>query len=159
MSSVEFKFPPKEELIQIVQDLTRPLPQRMRSIFYLRTLGGEDSVEALCAGACVKHRSASAHLRAGAARASSPSDSHPPTSRSASSLWLTLHFVRSTFRAALANKAGTTLFRHEIAYVLGQMQAKSAIPRLVSVLSDATDDPIVRHEVRTHEGADRRSYP
>jgi hypothetical protein len=50
---VEFKFPPKGELISIIQDLTRPLPQRMRSIFYLRTLGGEDSVEALCAGAFV----------------------------------------------------------------------------------------------------------
>ncbi len=48
---------------------------------------------------------------------------------------------------ALANKAGSTLFRHEIAYVLGQMQAKSAIPRLLSVLGDTTDDPIVRHEV------------
>jgi hypothetical protein len=46
----EFKFPPKEDLIKIIGDLSRPLPQRMRSIFYLRTLGGQDSVEALCSG-------------------------------------------------------------------------------------------------------------
>lgn len=50
MSSVEFKFPPKDELIPLIKDLSRPLPQRMRSIFYLRTLGGEDSVAALCEG-------------------------------------------------------------------------------------------------------------
>jgi len=48
--SVEFKFPPKEELIPLIKDLSRPLPQRMRSIFYLRTLGGEDSIAALCDG-------------------------------------------------------------------------------------------------------------
>jgi len=50
--------------------------------------------------------------------------------------------------AALRNKAGTCLFRHEIAYVLGQMQAKSAVPALLEVLKDKEDDPIVRHEVR-----------
>lgn len=49
--------------------------------------------------------------------------------------------------AALRNKTGTTLFRHEIAYVLGQMEAKEAIPTLVDVLRDTEDDPIVRHEV------------
>jgi deoxyhypusine monooxygenase len=38
------------------------------------------------------------------------------------------------------------LFRHEIAYVLGQMLAKAAIPTLSEVLQDTTDDPIVRHE-------------
>lgn len=48
--------------------------------------------------------------------------------------------------AALANKEGTTLFRHELAYVLGQMQAKTAVPTLLAVLKDASDDPIVRHE-------------
>lgn len=47
---------------------------------------------------------------------------------------------------ALADKSGSTLFRHEVAYVLGQMQAVPAISTLVAVLSDAEDDPIVRHE-------------
>lgn len=49
-TSFGFKFPPKEDLIATVTDLTKPLPQRMRSVFYLRTLGGDDSIEALCTG-------------------------------------------------------------------------------------------------------------
>lgn len=48
--------------------------------------------------------------------------------------------------AALRNKEGTCLFRHEIAYVLGQMRAKAAIATLSEILQDASDDPIVRHE-------------
>ena len=50
--------------------------------------------------------------------------------------------------AALLNRAGSCLFRHEVAYVLGQMRAKTAVPALLEVLADAGDDPIVRHEVR-----------
>jgi hypothetical protein len=45
-----FKFPPKEDLLRVVGDLSRPIAQRMRAIFYLRTLGGEDAVQALCKG-------------------------------------------------------------------------------------------------------------
>jgi HEAT repeat protein len=48
----------------------------------------------------------------------------------------------------MMNKGGTTLFRHEIGYVLGQMQARAAVPHLLTVLRDVDDDPIVRHEVR-----------
>lgn len=48
--------------------------------------------------------------------------------------------------AALRNKEGSCLFRHEVAYVLGQMLAKTAVPTLSEVLADASDDPIVRHE-------------
>jgi hypothetical protein len=49
-SHAHFKFPPKDELISVVTDLSKPIAQRMRSIFYLRTLGGDDAVEALCKG-------------------------------------------------------------------------------------------------------------
>jgi hypothetical protein len=45
-----FKFPPKDDLIATILNLDAPIAQRMRSIFYLRTLGGEDSVTALCKG-------------------------------------------------------------------------------------------------------------
>lgn len=93
---MEFKFPPTEDLINVLLDLSKPIAQRMRAVFYLRTIGGDDAVQALCKG--------------------------------------------------LKNKEGTCLFRHEIAYVLGQMQAKNAITTLTEVLSDASDDPIVRHE-------------
>lgn len=91
-----FKFPPTEELVATLLDLSRPIAARMRSIFYLRTIGGDEAVQALC--------------------------------------------------KALRNKEGTTLFRHEIAYVLGQMLAKAAVPDLLAVLRDTSDDPIVRHE-------------
>lgn len=47
----------------------------------------------------------------------------------------------------MRNKEGTTLFRHELAYVLGQMQSKAGIADLLAVLQDTEDDPIVRHEV------------
>jgi hypothetical protein len=45
------RFPPKEDLKATLLDLTRPIAQRMRAIFYLRTLGGDDAVETLCTGA------------------------------------------------------------------------------------------------------------
>lgn len=45
-----FKFPPKEDLKAVLLNLDKPIAQRMRAIFYLRTLGGDDSVETLCAG-------------------------------------------------------------------------------------------------------------
>ena len=44
------EIPPKEELISVVKDLAKPIAQRMRAVFYLRTLGGEDAVLALCEG-------------------------------------------------------------------------------------------------------------
>lgn len=40
----------------------------------------------------------------------------------------------------------SVLLKHELAYCLGQMQDKNAIPVLISVLEDKTQDPIVRHE-------------
>ena len=49
---------------------------------------------------------------------------------------------------ALLDKRGSALFRHEIAYVLGQMQEASAIPSLTTILQDTGDDVVVRHEVR-----------
>jgi deoxyhypusine monooxygenase len=115
-----FKFPPMEELKAVLLDLSKPIAQRMRSIFYLRTLGGDEAVKTLCAGKC--------HRR------------YLP-------LMQQVHILILVSCAALKNKEGTILFRHEIAYVLGQMRAKSAVPDLVAVLSDTTDDPIVRHEV------------
>ncbi|XP_071486954.1 deoxyhypusine hydroxylase-like [Diadema antillarum] len=40
----------------------------------------------------------------------------------------------------------SALFRHEIAYVLGQMQHEASIPHLQAQLAMATEDPMVRHE-------------
>lgn len=47
-SGFGFKFPPKEEVIEALLDLSKPIAQRMRAVFYLRTMGGDDSIAALC---------------------------------------------------------------------------------------------------------------
>lgn len=40
----------------------------------------------------------------------------------------------------------SVLLKHELAYCLGQMQDRKAIPILRNVLQDEKQDPIVRHE-------------
>ena len=40
----------------------------------------------------------------------------------------------------------STLFKHEIAYVFGQMCHRASIPALKAVLQDAEEHPMVRHE-------------
>ncbi|XP_045521456.1 deoxyhypusine hydroxylase [Pieris brassicae] len=47
----------------------------------------------------------------------------------------------------------SVLLKHELAYCLGQMQDKTAIPLLRNVLEDKTQDPIVRHEAGEALGA------
>uniref|UniRef100_A0A7N0UIH8 Deoxyhypusine hydroxylase n=1 Tax=Kalanchoe fedtschenkoi TaxID=63787 RepID=A0A7N0UIH8_KALFE len=42
--------------------------------------------------------------------------------------------------------ARSALLRHEVAYVLGQLQNKSASDALIDVLKDANEHPMVRHE-------------
>ncbi|XP_014250805.1 deoxyhypusine hydroxylase [Cimex lectularius] len=43
-------------------------------------------------------------------------------------------------------KKGSALFRHEIAFVLGQMQEASSVPYLVESLADENENEMVRHE-------------
>lgn len=40
----------------------------------------------------------------------------------------------------------SALLKHELAYCLGQMQDRRAIPALIAVLKDAQQEPMVRHE-------------
>lgn len=40
----------------------------------------------------------------------------------------------------------SALLKHELAYCLGQMQDAAAIPHLVKVLEDKSQEPMVRHE-------------
>ncbi|XP_026317532.1 deoxyhypusine hydroxylase [Hyposmocoma kahamanoa] len=47
----------------------------------------------------------------------------------------------------------SVLLKHELAYCLGQMQDKKAIPILRNVLQDEKQDPIVRHEAGEALGA------
>jgi deoxyhypusine monooxygenase len=48
-AATHFRFPPTEKLVALLRDQAAPIAARMRSIFYLRTLGGADNVAALCA--------------------------------------------------------------------------------------------------------------
>ena len=68
--------------------------QRMRALFALRNIGGEESVDALAA----------------------------------------------------AFGSASALLKHEIAYVLGQMQDDHAVPHLIERLEDLDEDVMVRHE-------------
>lgn len=40
----------------------------------------------------------------------------------------------------------SALLKHELAYCLGQMQDKNAIPTLIKVLENEKHEPMVRHE-------------
>ena len=57
--------------------------------------------------------------------------------------------------------ASSALLRHELAYVLGQMQNTSALPTLIERLEDASEHVMVRHEAAEAMGAigDRSVIP
>ncbi|XP_020020274.1 deoxyhypusine hydroxylase isoform X1 [Castor canadensis] len=50
-------------------------------------------------------------------------------------------------------RCGSALFRHEVGYVLGQLQHEAAVPGLVAALSLHTESPMVRHECAEALGA------
>lgn len=50
-------------------------------------------------------------------------------------------------------KAGSALFRHEIAFVLGQLQEEISIPYLKASLEDTEENEMVRHECAEALGA------
>lgn len=64
---------------------------------------------------------------------------------------------RGTEEAVLALCEGfndqNALFRHEIAYVLGQMQHQASVPALTKVLHNEVEHRMVRHEAAEALGA------
>jgi deoxyhypusine monooxygenase len=50
-------------------------------------------------------------------------------------------------------KAGSALFRHEVAFVLGQLQKDASIPYLQASLEDHAENEMVRHECAEALGA------
>ena len=52
-----------------------------------------------------------------------------------------------------AFQSKSALLKHEIAYVLGQMQDPSAVPTLIGILSDVQEHIMVRHEAAEALGA------
>lgn len=49
--------------------------------------------------------------------------------------------------------SGSALFRHEVAFVLGQMQEEASVPYLVKSLEDTKENEMVRHECAEALGA------
>ena len=90
-----------EEHRNILRDEKCRMFLRMRSLFSLRNIGGDEAVAALCSGF----------------------------------------------------SCSSALLRHEIAYVLGQMQNDTAIPSLIDILSNADEHVMVRHEAAEAMGA------
>ena len=54
---------------------------------------------------------------------------------------------------AAAFDSSSALLKHEVAYVLGQMQDDHAVPHLISRLEDMGEDVMVRHEAAEALGA------
>ncbi|KAJ3075874.1 hypothetical protein HDU98_006645 [Podochytrium sp. JEL0797] len=54
--------------------------------------------------------------------------------------------VEAVLELAKGFNAESALFRHEIAYVFGQLQHPAAVPALVEVLNKMEEAPMVRHE-------------
>jgi len=50
-------------------------------------------------------------------------------------------------------RSDSSLMRHELAYILGQMQHAELCPDLISILEDESDDILVRHEAAEALGA------
>ncbi|XP_070944141.1 deoxyhypusine hydroxylase isoform X1 [Macaca nemestrina] len=48
---------------------------------------------------------------------------------------------------------GSALFRHEVGYVLGQLQHEAAVPQLAAALARCAENPMVRHECAEALGA------
>lgn len=57
------------------------------------------------------------------------------------------HSSEGSYFVGTAFEDQSALLKHELAYCLGQMKMKSALPTLESVLRDTSEDPMVRHEV------------
>lgn len=64
-----------------------------------------------------------------------------------------LRTKESVLALAEALKCGSALFRHEIAFVLGQLQDDLSVPHLTASLEDPTENEMVRHECAEALGA------
>lgn len=50
-------------------------------------------------------------------------------------------------------RCGSALFRHEVGYVLGQLQHEAAVSELAATLARTSESPMVRHECAEALGA------
>nr|CAD7591598.1 unnamed protein product [Timema genevievae] len=59
----------------------------------------------------------------------------------------------NTEQGVITLAQGNALFRHEVAFVLGQVQSKASVPYLQASLEDPTENEMVRHECAEALGA------
>jgi hypothetical protein len=112
------------ELQRCLLDSSEPIAKRTRAIYALRALSeNNEAVEALASGSLHRAQQHYAHC-----------------CKQANSL------VRK-------ENSPSALLRHEIAYVLGQMQNATAFPHLIRILEDTQEHPMVRHEAAEALGA------
>ncbi|XP_031337307.1 deoxyhypusine hydroxylase [Photinus pyralis] len=57
-----------------------------------------------------------------------------------------MHTKESVLALSTGLKSGSALFRHEIAFVLGQLQDEVSVPFLIESLEDCDENEMVRHE-------------
>ncbi|KAK5641247.1 hypothetical protein RI129_009794 [Pyrocoelia pectoralis] len=57
-----------------------------------------------------------------------------------------MHTKDSVLALSAGLKSGSALFRHEIAFVLGQLQDEVSVPFLIESLEDCEENEMVRHE-------------
>jgi deoxyhypusine monooxygenase len=135
---------PTPALVAAVADAGAPLWGRYRALFALRDRGGPDAVAALVValragrpgagpgplgeGEEAKKKKKKQGGAAGTTGAATPPSTPPPVSQ-------------------------TALFKHEVAYVLGQMQEAASVPALVACLEDVGEHAMVRHEAAEALGA------
>ena len=71
-------------------------------------------------------------------------------------IWLSQRYtlqVSNNENVFLGLKCKSALFRHEIAYVLGQIQSDACVHQLYESLADTQEAPMVRHECAEALGA------
>lgn len=64
-----------------------------------------------------------------------------------------LNTKESILALAAGLKCGSALFRHEVAFVLGQLQNEFSVPYLIESLENCEENEMVRHECAEALGA------
>ena len=127
---------PTPALVAALGDRGALLWDRYRALFALRDRGGPEAVAALVAA-----------LRAGRPENGSGGGGEEEEGVAVADA------ATTASAAAHPPVAETALFKHEVAYVLGQMQEPSSVPALAACLGDGGEHPMVRHEAAEALGA------
>ena len=116
-----------DELKTILLDESRSLFERYRAMFALRDIGTDEAILTICEGKSTEYKGTSTYV-------------------TKSDLDFDIIFSCSHQIYFLGFQASSALFRHEIAFVLGQLQSVHSIPALTKQLSMVNENSMVRHE-------------